>query len=94
MKKLVRIKTVKPLEDFRVKLGFTDGTEKFVDLEPYLWGPVFESIRKDRKKFLKVRVEYGTIAWPNGADLCPDVLYYGGTPPWAKAYLRRQKQHA
>ena len=28
-------------------------------------------------EFAKVRVdpELGTIAWPTGADLCPDVLY-------------------
>jgi Protein of unknown function (DUF2442) len=32
---------------------------------------------KDRHEFLKVRVnpEWGTICWPNGADLAADVLY-------------------
>jgi hypothetical protein len=32
---------------------------------------------KDPEYFRSVRVnpEVGTIVWPNGADLCPDVLY-------------------
>jgi len=42
---------------------------------------VFEPIRKDPAVFAKVRVEGGTVVWPNGADLCPDVLIWGGAPP-------------
>ena len=26
-------------------------------------------------------VEDGTLVWPNGADLCPDVLIWDGLPP-------------
>ena len=33
---MVRIKEVEPLGRFSVRLGFTDGTVKTVDLEPYL----------------------------------------------------------
>lgn len=38
---------------------------------------IFEPL-KDRSFFEKVQVqsEYGTICWPNGADLDPDVLYH------------------
>jgi hypothetical protein len=28
-----------------------------------------------------MRVEAGTLVWPNGADLCSDVLIWGGLPP-------------
>ena len=31
--------------------------------------------------FAQVRAEGGGVAWPNGADLCPDVLIWGGMPP-------------
>jgi len=33
--------------------------------------------------FRSMYVEEGTIAWPNGADIDPDVLFYGLTPAWA-----------
>jgi len=32
--------------------------------------------------FRSVKVEGGTIAWDNGADIDPDVLYYNLTPAW------------
>ena len=81
---MVRIKTVEPLENFAVRLGFTDGSTRQLDLEPYLRGPVFEPIRKDRSLFLSVKVDprMKTIVWDNGADIDPDVLYHGLKPAW------------
>ena len=83
---MVRIKEVTPRGGFEVRLEFTDGTRKTVDLEPYLEGPVFEPLKEDPALFESVRVdpELGTIVWPNGADLDPDVLYADGTPAWAE----------
>ena len=73
----VRIRAVEPLEDFALRLGFDDGTTREIDLESDLWGPVFEPLRVDPQLFRQVRVdeELGTIVWPNGADLDPDVLH-------------------
>ena len=82
MKRLVRVRAVEPLEGFRVRLEFEDGTQREIDLEPYLHGPIFESIRRNSVVFCSVKVEGGTIAWDNGADIDPDVLYYGLTPAW------------
>ncbi len=84
MEKLVRIKEAKCLERFRVRLEFTDGTIKELDLEPYLHGPVFEALKKDPSSFrsLKVDNRMGTIVWDNGADIDPDVLYHGWEPEW------------
>jgi hypothetical protein len=65
-----------------VRLEFEDGTQKEMDLEPYLHGPVFEPIRRDMRVFRSVKVEEVTIAWENGADIDPDVLYYDLTPAW------------
>jgi hypothetical protein len=53
-----------------------------IDLEPYLHGPIFEPIRKDSSVFRSVTVKGGTIAWDNGADIDPDVLYYDLKPAW------------
>ncbi len=78
---MIRVADVTPLDNYVVRLRFRDGTEKEVDLGPYLRGPVFEPLR-DPDKFREVYVddELGTIVWPNGADICPDVLYHGREP--------------
>ena len=86
MKRLVRVKNAVPLEGFRVRLKFTDDTEREVDFEPYLRGPIFQSLRRDPALFRALRVDsrMGTVVWPNGADIDPDVLYHGLTPSWAE----------
>ena len=88
--RLVRIQSVEVLEGFWVRLGFTDGTRREIDLEPYLHGSIFESIRKDPLAFGSVRVDrrMGTVVWDNGADIDPDVLYYGLQPAWMQARTR------
>jgi hypothetical protein len=56
-------------------LSFADGVEGEVDLSRYLgYGPVFKPLA-DEEFFRQLRVEAGTIAWPNGADIAPERLY-------------------
>lgn len=73
---VVDITKLEIVEDRTVRLWFSDGLERVVDLSPFLWGPVFEDIASNDDLFNNVRVdpEIGTIVWPNGADLDPDVL--------------------
>jgi hypothetical protein len=72
----IRIETVEPLDGYVLRLGFSDGSTREVDLEPELWGSVFEPLR-DLDVFRQVTVDdqLGTIIWPNGADMDPDVLH-------------------
>lgn len=79
---MVDVTNVEVLHDRVVRLQFSDGTERIVDLAPLLWGPVFEAIAEDDEMFAQVEVdpETGTIAWPNGADLDPDVLHGAFAP--------------
>ena len=68
---------VRPLGGYRVHLRFEDGVEGDLDLGKLIeFKGVFAPLR-DEKEFAKVRLhgELGTIVWPNGADLDPDVLY-------------------
>ncbi|MEX0984770.1 MAG: DUF2442 domain-containing protein [Actinomycetota bacterium] len=67
---------VEPVGGYRLRLRFDDGAQGVVDLEPRLWGPMFESLREP-DVFARVRVDpdSGTIVWPNGADLAPEMLY-------------------
>jgi len=73
--KHVRVQSVEPLHAYVLRLGFSDGSSRDVDLESHLWGPVFEPLRAP-ELFRQVTVdqELGTIVWPNGADMDPDVL--------------------
>jgi hypothetical protein len=79
---LVRVRKATPLEEYNIRLEFEDGTVKELDLEPFLHGPIFDPVRKDPDFFKQVKIEGGTIVWPNGADIDPDVLYYGLKPAW------------
>ena len=68
---------VRPLGGYRVHLRFEDGVEGDLDLGKVIdFKGIFAPLR-DEKEFAKVRLhaELGTIVWPNGADLDPDVLY-------------------
>jgi hypothetical protein len=65
-----------------VNLDFEDGTSRIINLEPYLWGEMFEPILADYNVFRMVRVDKnaGTIVWPNGADFSPRTLYAESKP--------------
>jgi hypothetical protein len=67
----------RPTGDYRIYLRFEDGTSGELDLGTMIrFTGVFAPLR-DAKEFARVRVdrEAGTIVWPNGADIDPDVLY-------------------
>jgi hypothetical protein len=80
--KMIRVTDVEPLDGFSLQLRFSDGAERVVDLAEELWGPVFEPLKADPALFRQVRVdeEIGTIVWPNGADMDPDVLHGSHEP--------------
>jgi len=50
-------------------------------VEPLLAGKLFKAIRHDPSMFSQVFAANESVAWPNGPDLCPDVLIWGGVPP-------------
>lgn len=73
------ITAVEHLDGYRLRLSFADGVVADVDLSERIQaatGPVFEPL-KDVEYFAKVTAdpELGTVVWPNGADLAPDVLH-------------------
>jgi hypothetical protein len=68
---------VRPLGGYRVHLRFEDGVEGDLDLGDMIEFKGILAPLSDEKEFSKVRLhaELGTIVWPNGADLDPDVLH-------------------
>jgi Protein of unknown function (DUF2442) len=77
-----RVVAVRPVDRYRLELSFEDGVIGIIDLDGWLIGSggVMEALA-DREFFQRVSVneEAGTIQWPNGVDLCPDVLYSRAT---------------
>jgi len=75
---LPRVTEVRHLGEYRLELRFTDGTKGQIDFRDRIAGRggVFAPLN-DTEFFKKVQVdrEAGTLAWPNGVDFCPDVLY-------------------
>ena len=68
---------VRPLGAHRLYLRFEDGVSGELDFAGRLrFEGVFAPLR-DPAVFAQVRIhpDLGTVAWPNGADLDPDVLY-------------------
>lgn len=66
-----------PIGGHRLYLRFEDGVAGEVDVADLIaFEGVFAPLRDDRR-FAEVHVnrELGTICWPGGADLDPDVLY-------------------
>jgi hypothetical protein len=78
MSELVKIDAVEPLEGYWLRLTFSNGAVKDVDVGELLArGGVFTAIRDDRALFEQVFVspETRTIEWPGEVDLDAEVLY-------------------
>ena len=71
-----RIKKVQYLEGYSLKLLFDDGKNKIVDLTDIVRrGQNLIAQLKDVEYFKKVKCDGFSVVWPNGIDLCPDILY-------------------
>jgi hypothetical protein len=92
MKELIKITDVRPLDGYWLRIRFSDGAVKDVDLSEFLArGGVFAPIYADRSVFEQVRVnaETQTIEWPGQVDLDPDVLYGRFEPSSGVRIIRR-----
>ncbi len=65
---------VKPLDNYLLLISFDNGEQKIFDVKPYLSHKAFETLN-NKQLFNTVRVSGLSIAWANGADICPDELY-------------------
>ena len=76
MEQLVDVTGVEVVADHMLRLTFADGTIGDVDFADHEWRGVLEPLR-DSTFFAEVRIdpEAGTLAWPNGIDLAPELLH-------------------
>lgn len=79
---LYDVTKVQALPNRNLDLTFENGFHGIVDMDRVVknYTGVFAPLLQD-EYFAQVTVntELGTIVWPNGADLCPDVLYSQAT---------------
>lgn len=73
---LHRIIEAETLAGYRLRIRFEDGITGVVDVSHLVGQGVF-SVWADPECFARVAIDHrsGTVVWPNGADLAPDVLY-------------------
>ena len=79
---LIDVTQVQALPNRNLNLTFENGVHGIVEMDRVIknYTGVFAPLLQD-EYFRKVTVntELGTVVWPNGADLCPDVLYSQAT---------------
>ena len=64
------------LEDYKLRIEFSDGIIKDVDLKDELYGEMFEPLKNTKLfKHVAVNADTNTIEWPNRADFAPEFLY-------------------
>lgn len=69
-----RVREVKPTNDYKLILDFSNGERGIYDCSDILDFGEFKEL-KDSNYFKKVKVLHGTVTWPNEQDICPDTLY-------------------
>ena len=74
-----RVTDVIPLDDFILKVFFNNNEIRLFDAKKIYNLPCFLPL-KQKAFFDTVHVEYGSIAWMNDIDYCPDTLYEESIP--------------
>lgn len=76
------VKEIISIEPFKITLRFNTGEVRQVDLADKLneWATNPQSKFAELKeyemfKLVKLDLEFESLVWENGIDLCPDVLY-------------------
>lgn len=71
------VSDVRALPDYRLAVGFVDGTRGEVDMGALIHGDragVFAGLR-DPDAFARAYVDCGAVSWPGNIDLAPDAMY-------------------
>ena len=66
--------SVKPLNDYKLLITFSNNEIKIFDVKPYLEYKQFNNL-KNISIFNTVKISGLSIEWIDGTDICPDELY-------------------
>ncbi len=68
------VKSVQPLDDYKLALEFENGEHHIFDLKPYLEKGVFKRL-KNPALFKTAHVVAGSVEWNGEIDMSYDTLY-------------------
>ncbi|MCL1946811.1 MAG: DUF2442 domain-containing protein [Chitinivibrionia bacterium] len=83
---LIEAVTVKPLENYKLRVSFSNGKTKIFDFKPYLDLQIFQPL-KDKSFFDTVKINFDTAFWEydwkiknaaNNIDIAPERMYWDG----------------
>jgi hypothetical protein len=72
---MIRVISVQPLENHRLRIRLSNDKTGIFDVSPYLDKGVFYELR-DPHYFRLVKVAFGGIMWPHEQDFSADTIEY------------------
>ena len=69
---------VKVLKEYELEITFDNKEKRKFDVKPYFKFNQFQEL-KEKDIFNNVKISGLSIKWENGADICPDELYFNST---------------
>jgi len=72
---MVKVVSVEPMENYRLKIKLSTGKQGIFDVSPYLDKGVFCEL-KEENYFRQVKVAFGGIIWPHEQDFSPETIEY------------------
>jgi hypothetical protein len=76
---LLDVISVQPRPEFQLDLEFQNGERRRFDVRPLLTMKPWDRIASPAV-FALVRVDYGTVVWPDDVDIAPETLYDQSVP--------------
>ncbi len=73
-----RLKSMRANGDFKIAFTYEDGLVAELDFKRHvegMRGPIAEPLA-DEGFFGRAFIDHGIVTWPNGFDICPDVLRF------------------
>ena len=74
MNVLHQVVSAKPIDDKRVLVSFENGVQGAFDCSPYMTDKYWDCLNNPAI-FRQVRVECGTLCWPNDIDIDPEEVW-------------------
>lgn len=75
---VIVVRGVRPMDDYKLWVRFSNGEAKVCDIKPLLYSPAFAPLKAETT-FREVYIDYGTTVWMDGdIDIAPEYLFENG----------------